>query len=130
MRRRPPRSTRTDTLFPYTTLFRSTAVGHVNQPFSGINAIGRQRTSAANGLFFRNRFSLIFRPAEADGKGIRNGAEISHLWRRRFAPNWRSLPAGPAIITIKRCSVATGIISMRSEEHTAELQSQMRITYA
>src|SRR3546814_19991702 len=27
MRRRPPRSTRTDTLFPYTTLFRSTAIG-------------------------------------------------------------------------------------------------------
>src|SRR3546814_7197955 len=32
MRRRPPRSTRTDTLFPYTTLFRSTRfIGHVNK---------------------------------------------------------------------------------------------------
>src|SRR3546814_6853191 len=35
MIRRPPRSTRTDTLFPYTTLFRSTASGRVGAPRTG-----------------------------------------------------------------------------------------------
>src|SRR3546814_17010747 len=34
MIRRPPRSTRTDTLFPYTTLFRSVAHGHVDNVFA------------------------------------------------------------------------------------------------
>src|SRR3546814_17995756 len=39
MRRRPPRSTRTDTLFPYTTLFRSTDVaGNRELPTPGVNA--------------------------------------------------------------------------------------------
>src|SRR3546814_5890426 len=44
MLRRPPRSTRTDTLFPYTTLFRSTAVGKTYIPIT----VGcRQRLASA-----------------------------------------------------------------------------------
>src|SRR3546814_18402409 len=39
MRRRPPRSTRTDTLFPYTTLFRSIACGIGPEPSAAANAI-------------------------------------------------------------------------------------------
>src|SRR3546814_6904495 len=66
MIRRPPRSTRTDTLFPYTTLFRSSSAICV-------------RTS--------------------------NSASSIRSWRPIFAP-------------------------IRSEEHTSELQSLMRISYA
>src|SRR3546814_14261731 len=81
MIRRPPRSTRTDTLFPYTTLFRS----------------HRQDRSRAEG-----RFGLNTEPA------------------------CRAMPARGGIMTdtTKELSVT------RSEEHTSELQSLMRISYA
>src|SRR3546814_5756763 len=72
MIRRPPRSTRTDTLFPYTTLFRS------------------WRHSASY---------LCVRSSRADASRFRNAADRLSL----------------------RC---------RSEEHTSELQSLMRISYA
>src|SRR3546814_2248962 len=77
MRRRPPRSTRTDTLFPYTTLFRSTP-----SPKSLILPL----------KFARERFSVHIRVHIGGGM---------NLWQRG-----------------------------RSEEHTSELQSLMRISYA
>src|SRR3546814_6257358 len=86
MIRRPPRSTRTDTLFPYTTLFRSAADPAVPRPRRLPDAV----TAAHPGL---------------DG---------------RPAPRRRG--AAPA--------VAGGQQRRRSEEHTSELQSLMRISYA
>src|SRR3546814_10410125 len=84
--RRPPRSTRTDTLFPYTTLFRS------------------QRCST---------------PASRRSPSYRNcRAPRSPLTRHR-CPSWPSRP--------NRRPTAS---SHRSEEHTSELQSLMRISYA
>src|SRR3546814_19756420 len=81
MIRRPPRSTRTDTLFPYTTLFRS------DQQSS--------RTGAAAGL-------------HRDERSDRGG----HLRQRQF-------------------DASDGVAHPeRSEEHTSELQSLMRISYA
>src|SRR3546814_20023241 len=54
MIRRPPRSTRTDTLFPYTTLFRS---GHISGAIAilaaGIHQIERAHLNGAIGLFLR-----------------------------------------------------------------------------
>src|SRR3546814_4935080 len=81
MIRRPPRSTRTDTLFPYTTLFRSRL--HVDKLV---------RVRLLNG-----QDSLTLIHTEVQG-GVRNHTD---------------LPA-----------------RMRSEEHTSELQSLMRISYA
>src|SRR3546814_1344605 len=92
MRRRPPRSTRTDTLFPYTTLFRSA-----------------RRTSAGR---FREPFS---RPDLPTGRAAR--AE------RRGCLRSDSLPA-------KACPAFQAHSAARSEEHTSELQSLMRISYA
>src|SRR3546814_8091950 len=77
MIRRPPRSTRTDTLFPYTTLVRS-------DPFLQIGAVGRE--------------------AER------------HLLRQRLDRSAGRLRAEAEV--------------PRSEEHTSELQSLMRISYA
>src|SRR3546814_2669192 len=85
MIRRPPRSTRTDTLFPYTTLFRSRGVK------------GRLRPSG----FGRGR-RAPFRPLSIAGGVAKTGAN----------PDFD--PARAA----------------RSEEHTSELQSLMRISYA
>src|SRR3546814_8393805 len=87
MIRRPPRSTRTDTLFPYTTLFRSTG------SCPGTPCRGRAPAARACGTGCRTRKA-----------GRRPGTP---------APA-RSPAAGRG----------------RSEEHTSELQSLMRISYA
>src|SRR3546814_10429735 len=86
MIRRPPRSTRTDTLFPYTTLFRSRA------PAPG----GRRRT--------RQHRDLARALEHAQGK-----------LRDRLLPRRARMHA---------------VSEQRSEEHTSELQSLMRISYA
>src|SRR3546814_7360992 len=86
MRRRPPRSTRTDTLFPYTTLFRS-----------AVAAEGRPATLRPQPLEMAGR--------EAE---IMSGLACVQEW------------AGPA----------RTFLNTRSEEHTSELQSLMRISYA
>src|SRR3546814_2707014 len=79
MIRRPPRSTRTDTLFPYTTLFRS---------WSNIRPATWPTTGAAR-------------------------ATSCCASKASCIPNWKTAAA-----------------SCRSEEHTSELQSLMRISYA
>src|SRR3546814_3129424 len=89
MIRRPPRSTRTDTLFPYTTLFRSSFANGMQNSNSSSNLT----TQLINGLRQYNNVS---------GGGL----------NRMFSGG-----AGAAGGT-------------RSEEHTSELQSLMRISYA
>src|SRR3546814_9366147 len=96
---RQPRSTRTDTLFPYTTLFRSRLENGIVQP-----AVQRDD----RGGIARER---------AIGKGINLG-EIGDYHVRSVS---RSRPSGGS-----RCPSGSG----RSEEHTSELQSIMRISYA
>src|SRR3546814_3713058 len=85
MIRRPPRSTRTDTLFPYTTLFRSGA--QFLRPMNNGRA-GRSRASA------------------------------------------RSSPVGASSAGSSFSATRTMASARRSEEHTSELQSLMRISYA
>src|SRR3546814_1250172 len=88
MIRRPPRSTRTDTRFPYTTLFRSTIEKGLLIVHTGA---GKGKSTAA--------FGLLLRMVGRD----------------------------------RRCAVVQfikGAWSTRSEEHTSELQSLMRISYA
>src|SRR3546814_6376004 len=86
MIRRPPRSTRTDTLFPYTTLFRSHAV----------------------------RTDHRLQPAE----------------RRARPLQWPEHPRRPLRRTRPPGHPLSPVLSGRSEEHTSELQSLMRISYA
>src|SRR3546814_18442045 len=88
--RLPPRVTRTDTLFPYTALFRS-------GPGAGDRAPGRP-----------------------DGHGIAAGVRRRRLRAALLHPaGGRSAPPR-----------AAGDVRLRSEEHTSELQSLMRISYA
>src|SRR3546814_3312370 len=96
MLRRPPRSTRTDTLFPYTTLFRS--------------AIATLRS--------RNRRSAGQLPRDRLCERIRNRIAALVLRRREAHPR----PEDAASRVVERI--------VRSEEHTSELQSLMRISYA
>src|SRR3546814_2700520 len=85
MIRRPPRSTRTDTLFPYTTLFRSLPI------------VRLQPAGHMNGAAFAEQPTARLGTLDTPG--------------HRLQP-----PAGR--------------IGERSEEHTSELQSLMRISYA
>src|SRR3546814_2575175 len=95
MIRQPPRSTRTDTLLPYTTLFRSDRIDFDRPPRQ---FIGREPV-----CLHRRRHRMSVGPG---------------AWRRErgcaqhAAGNWHARP------------------DSRSEEHTSELQSLMRISYA
>src|SRR3546814_12132967 len=87
--RRPPRTTRTDTLFPYTTLFRSKSVDQNDDPASAMS------------------------PKSGNGP-----------WRRFFLVRMIAHPPRKPVC----CS--NPYEAIRSEEHTSELQSLMRISYA
>src|SRR3546814_5882864 len=98
MIRLPPSSTRTDALFPYTTLFRSERLAHRDKGSTACDQPG----SAARGA---QGIALILGPAA--GLGI--------IGVERFA-------AGLLHVRL--------FLAIRSEEHTSELQSLMRISYA
>src|SRR3546814_6656985 len=107
MIRRPPRSTRTDTLFPYTTLFRSLEVLCSRSAPDGSQFCGQQRNSLCE-LSFTERTYWPPPPR----------------WSRSRAQTLRRAGALPA------CDGERTRGLERSEEHTSELQSLMRIPYA
>src|SRR3546814_8251704 len=92
MIRLPPRSTRTDTLFPYTTLFRSERVNWPGLPTDAGHAIASRQ--------MRDYGAML-------SIGMRGGREA-------------------ALAAAGKLRLFTN----RSEEHTSELQSLMRISYA
>src|SRR3546814_10096116 len=108
MIRRPPRSTRTDTLFPYTTLFRSAGRGNASA-LSGTPAAG---VEGAHGR------RVAFHPQYPSGDVLGRSAHRGGGSARRLQPR-----------PDRRVSVAGrgGGDGCRSEEHTSELQSLMRI---
>src|SRR3546814_1835192 len=108
MIRRPPRSTRTDTLFPYTTLFRTPcAAGCAHPPAA---AACRAATGRARSRSCRPR-RRPGRHATGESAGARAAGRSRGL-RVRLLP----LPGDQ--------------LFQRSEEHTSELQSLMRNSYA
>src|SRR3546814_5227044 len=105
MLRRPPRSTRTVTLLPSTTLFRS--------------FLGRQRADARRHLFvgpggLSPESPVVLRD---DEEGLCLQVRLPDRGDR-----------GPADIRVEPARLGKG--GGRSEEHTSELQSLMRISYA
>src|SRR3546814_1014457 len=96
MIRRPPRSTRTDTLFPYTTRFRS-----------------RER---------RRRIEIAVALEDVTKRDLRCG--------RGHQPAFRGASGQASAATSAACARYPPISPTRSEEHTSELQSLMRISYA
>src|SRR3546814_9990791 len=90
MLRRPPRSTRTDTLFPYTTLFRSWPLKKIG---------------------FNNPLEIAPNPG---------WKKIIDYWLR----------GGPRPSAAEADQTLMRLATHRSEEHTSELQSLMRISYA
>src|SRR3546814_9379849 len=111
MIRRPPRSTRTDTLFPYTTLFRSPAQLLDDPSEQGIVGLGIS-VALPRGIFHRRGVSRLPRAV------LGPVAEQGHVALGRVDHHF----GNPRV---QRCELA-----YRSEEHTPELQSLMRRSYA
>src|SRR3546814_1138226 len=123
MLRRPPRSTRTDTLFPYTPLFRSWVSAILD------DAIG-----------FVVGFHLVFRRSErcreichrairggiAHERGEGGGRRTAAL---KPANRPRVVPTHPDASGQIACKAKEPAIPVRTEEHTSELQSLMRTSY-
>src|SRR3546814_10121493 len=104
MLRRPPSSTRTDTLFPYATSFRS----------PGYCSISRSRGSSTAA---RARRSHRRQQRTDSDEGERDRA-VGDAVRDKD------------IVTLEQRAAAIDDVGDRSEEHTSELQSLMRISYA
>src|SRR3546814_2277298 len=128
MIRRPPRSTRTDTLFPYTTLFRSSrrirGAHRDTPPALARGAPDMGRSLRRRGRRDRRRSAIRVRPDSLRGSGAdcRHGGCLWG-WPTTFEHGRdRSRPDLLAQISPDD--------STRSEEHTSELQSLMRISYA
>src|SRR3546814_9632622 len=111
MIRRPPRATRPDTLFPYTTLCRS-------KPFAGL-------------------LTAVY-PVPVPGHDHHSPQELA---RAAKAHRISAVPSADGADALKRIARAAdnerppivliaGSLYLRSEEHTSELQSLMRISYA
>src|SRR3546814_6632897 len=139
MIRRPPRSTRTDTLFPYTTLCRShTGANNKNgaddwelQAQYQFNAMGR--TNHWTNLFV-DRSKAIAAQNDADTLSyVRHDnytplrAALQRLPESR-RPRW--IPDLDPAQGFDDTGFARDGSGWRSEEHTSELQSLMRISYA
>src|SRR3546814_6723115 len=108
MIRRTPRSTRTDTLFPYTTLFRSRCA----------RTASASRSTNLSRPFAQPEITTA-KSAHASSNIIRKAVNL----RRQTSPSIRS-PPNRALQSSKCLS------KNRSDEHTSELQSLMRISYA
>src|SRR3546814_8425462 len=110
MIRRPPRSTRTDTLVPYTTLCRSEVEQYLNElleehslPFD----------------FDLVRINDVWNFVKSDFKGVRDLRSRVIEWLKGAGAQQQG-----------RYTKQDGTGRSRSEEHTSELQSLMRISYA
>src|SRR3546814_4138021 len=100
MIRRPPRSTRTDPLFPYTPLFRSPPPPLGSSPAAAVVVVSSVVVSSSS-------------PQAASTSARPENTAAARTRRRFLIP--LCLPIG---------------VVVRSEEHTSELQSLMRISYA
>src|SRR3546814_1997019 len=133
MIRRPPRSTRTDTLFPYTTLFRSTIGGDTQHQSYNVLRVGGQLLATAmppdEALAKAHQVEAGFVFHASDGERLRRLVEaidkrdVTILIDRkvpldRFADAFAHQASGRARGKI--------IVEVRSEENTSELQSLMR----
>src|SRR3546814_5922511 len=104
MTRRPPRSTRTDTLFPYTTLFQA--------------KLREQRVEVVRAGQFSFERALVAAAQGDVGQARQFVRHAGHVQHEGFH------------VQRRQQALHAGVLDDRSEEHTSELQSLMRISYA
>src|SRR3546814_3963750 len=105
MIRRPPGSTRTDTLFPDTTLFRSL----------------REACARVANATLAIRSAAVWGDA---GTACASDSTKFGAWDRNLMTEWHARYGGRGVL------IYWHVEKRRSEEHTSELQSLMRISYA
>src|SRR3546814_1882494 len=125
MIRRPPRSTRTDTLFPYTTLFRSFLENEQRQALSLAERVSFIASRVSDTLSTKDLAARISKPH----------SEVKRLYSLRTLPEY-------ILSALKNCSPRAAVAIKhaivldekatphRSEEHTSELQSLISLSYA
>src|SRR3546814_7685970 len=140
MIRRPPRSTRTDTLFPYTTRFRS-AFGQQRLPGrAGVEAPAFVRRISCIGCdgcgLIRSAANAFIFAEHAGGRrevGLHIGKRQTDLaFRAKIARRHvedTALEEDVVIVRVVRFETERGLV-LRSEAHTSELPSLMRISYS
>src|SRR3546814_10497570 len=120
MKRRPTRSTRTDTLFPYTTLCRSRGPAHpdaAGQSIIGIVAAARRLGDQLEALVAAPGIGAAHRHAEALLLRARDATDDQRAFGRKE-------------IAVRPAGDEANPFAGDREEHTSELQSLMRISYA
>src|SRR3546814_5402834 len=137
MSRLHPRATRTDTLFPYTTLFRSDVAGvtaGLAEAFAQVfDLVLRERQAEACVGFLQPGERDALDPAARGDAEQRAGFVVRGQQRLRHRVvqqlRQRRLHAG-VVRPAGDIDAQTALDALRSEEHTSELQSLMRISYA
>src|SRR3546814_9350087 len=127
MIQRPPCSTRTDTLFPYTPLFRS--LGPARRARSDLQRrdLGDRRHCAKEIL---ESGRVIDEPAIGGEGGVRQRGHRRGIARMILFADRIGFEAGEQAGRNHRFQIGGGAVGGRSEEHTYEPQSLMRISYA
>src|SRR3546814_9945801 len=110
MKRRPPSSNRTDTLCPYTTRFRAVLAHIANGMYGAIVVDPATPLPKAD-----HEYVLVASEWYLNGDGVSAPASLDMAKARAAMPDWTTF---------------NGYANQRSEEHTSELQSLMRISYA
>src|SRR3546814_3638155 len=131
--RRPPRSTRTDTLFPYTPLFRS--CGRWDYIFSFIKKFAKQPWAVLPDRgqvtmtvpFMRNYSLLAIKTCHRRNVHAMGGMAALIPIKNDEKANAEAMAK---VSADKQREATDGHDGTRSEEHTSELQSLMRISYA
>src|SRR3546814_6030748 len=114
MRRRPPRSTRTDTHLPYTTLFRSS---HFSM-----------RIVITSCMTWARATELPVQTTSRNSAAVATNSPLSDIPGHSLRA--QVLRCDRNLLKISDVHWPSKLIIVRSEEHTSELQSLMRISYA
>src|SRR3546814_2449089 len=145
MTRRPPRSTRTDTLFPYTTLFRSKLLRAKATP--SWPSVSRFLAAILPASASASTLALLNSTASSASLLDLASASFERSWKSAVRASVRALASSANFLTVSfmvlnplvaaayvfGATLILGAIvfaAARSEEHTSELQSLMRISYA
>src|SRR3546814_2173426 len=126
MLRRPPRSTRTDTLFPYTTLFRSFAKRKVSMRVRNFES-GRLKVNELDGSPIEIA-AVIVRQVVDSAEAVYNVDDYESFVHIQSESALRAMATSYPYDQHEEGQLA--LRSHRSEEHTSELQSLMRTSYA
>src|SRR3546814_9348973 len=127
MLRRPPRSTRTDTLFPYTTLFRSIGLLRGASKAGGFHLSLAQRGRPE---LYSVEFNAMGVAAQAMQQAGLHANHVIHPEMTGFPQvitdsSLHRQQRGDALLNGLRTHPLTILADQRSEEHTSELQSPM-----